>query len=194
MSESELIIVGGANGTGKTTFAIDYATSRKYLYLGADAIATELSPEAPQRIPVTAGKELRGRFQAAINAKKTVVLESTLSGRTLLHSIKTARNAGYSITILYLFLDSTDNCIERVYRRILKGGHSVPEQDIRRRFSRSMHNFWHLYRPLADHWLLVYNGKRTPVDTASGGTDDIFVHNHKMFDLFEKIIKDLTAL
>ncbi len=47
MSKPELIIVGGANGSGKTTFALKCAALRGCPYLGADAIATELSPGNP---------------------------------------------------------------------------------------------------------------------------------------------------
>ena len=188
MPKPELIIVSGANGAGKTTFAIEYATHRNFLYLGADHIAMELSPEAPHKIPVTAGKELRKRLAAALEAKETVVLESTLSGRTFRHTIQIAQDAGYKITIIYLFLYSADTCVDRVYERVKKGGHAVPEPDIRRRFTRSISNFWHLYRQLADRWLLVYNSGNQPVDVAIGTTEGISIRDAEMFEVFNRLI------
>jgi len=180
----ELIIVGGANGTGKTTFAVRYAYRHDCLYLGADAIATELSPDSPELVPVAAGQELQRRLSAALAAEESIVLESTLAGRTMRHVIQAARNAGFEITIVYLFLNSPDICVERVEERVQKGGHSVPEVDIRRRFLRSIRNFWRLYRPLVDHWLLINNSGNEPLDVAAGTAKDVAVRDAERFARF----------
>lgn len=108
-------------------------TDSDCLYLGADAIATELAPDAPDTVGVAAGEELMRRVARALAGERVVVLESTLAGRTLRHVIGKAREVGFRITIMYLFLDSPNTCVERVRQRVLKGGHSVPEADIRRR-------------------------------------------------------------
>ena len=134
----ELIVVGGANGTGKTTFALEYARLNNCLYLGADAIASELSPESPESAAVRAGEELMRRISAALEASGSLVVESTLAGRTLRHTVGKVRSAGFMITIVYLFLANEDMCVERVREHIQKGGQSVPEVDIRRRFWRSL--------------------------------------------------------
>lgn len=65
VSSEELIVVGGANGVGKTTFATEYAASHHSVYLGADAIAAELSPDAPERAAVAAGEELLRHSRAS---------------------------------------------------------------------------------------------------------------------------------
>jgi predicted ABC-type ATPase len=184
MTDKDLIIVGGANGAGKTTFAAEYASRHHCLYLGADAIATELAPDAPERVAVAAGEELMRRVATAFAGQQQFVLESTLAGRTLRHVIRNAREAGFEITIVYLFLDSPDMCVERVHERVLKGGHPVPEADIRRRFFRSIHNFWRLYRPLADHWLLVYNSGNQPLDVAAGTAEDVSVRDAELYATF----------
>lgn len=186
MTGKELIIVGGANGVGKTTFATEYAARYYCVYLGADAIATELAPDAPELVAVAAGEELLQRIAAAVAGEQRIVLESTLAGRTLRHVIRNARDAGFKITIVYLFLDSPDTCVERVHERVLKGGHSVPEVDIRRRFLRSVANFWWLYRPLADHWLLVYNSGIQPLDVAAGTADDVSVRDAELYATFTR--------
>ena len=129
------------------------------------------------------------RIAAALAGRQRVVLESTLAGRTLRHVIRNARDAGFKITIVYLFLDSPDTCVERVHERVLKGGHSVPEADIRRRFIRSIHNFWRLYRPLADRWVLVYNASSQPLDIALGTTDDASVRDAELYATFTRWIE-----
>jgi predicted ABC-type ATPase len=55
MTQPELIIVGGPNGAGKTTFAEAYITHHDCLYLSADAIAKQLSPNDPTRAQIKAG-------------------------------------------------------------------------------------------------------------------------------------------
>ena len=80
MAERELIIVGGANGTGKTTFAVEYASRHDWLYLGADAIDVELAPDAPQLVRVAAAHEFIQRLTAALDAREAVVLSPRLPG------------------------------------------------------------------------------------------------------------------
>lgn len=192
MAAKELIIVGGANGTGKTTFAVEYSSRRDCLYLGADAIAEELAPDTPGLVPVAAGQELIRRLTVALARDDTIVLESTLAGRTLRHVIGNARDNGFTITIVYLFLDSPDACVERVEERVRKGGHSVPEPDIRRRFLRSIRNFWRLYRPLADRWLLIYNSGNEPLDVAVGTADDLSVRDAELYTAFTRWLEGDT--
>lgn len=189
MAAKELIIVGGANGAGKTTFAVEYASLRSCLYLGADAIAAELAPDNPELVPMAAGQELMRRLATAFSGDNMVVLESTLAGRTLRHVIGNARDNGFTITIVYLFLDSPDTCVERVEERVQKGGHFVPEPDIRRRFLRSIHNFWRLYRPLADHWVLVYNSGNQPLDIAVGTAEDVTVRDAELYATFARWVE-----
>jgi len=186
VAAKELIIVGGANGAGKTTFAVEYASRHNCLYLGADAIAAELAPDTPELVPVAAGEELLRRLTAALSGEDMVVLESTLAGRTLRHVIGNARDNGFTITIVYLFLDSPDTCVERVEERVQKGGHFVPESDIRRRFFRSIRNFWRLYRSLADHWVLVYNSGNQPLDVAAGTAEDVSVRDAELYAAFAR--------
>lgn len=189
MAGKELVIVGGANGVGKTTVAVEYAAKHDCLYLGADAIATEIASDVPELAAVAAGRELRQRLDIALCRQESFVLESTFSGRTLLRTVRQARNAGFVIIIVYLFLDSPDRCVERVRERVQKGGHLVPEADIRRRFPRSIQNFWRLYRPLADHWVLVYNSGNQPLDVAAGTAEDLSVRDPDLYNAFVRWIE-----
>jgi predicted ABC-type ATPase len=188
MSRPELIIVGGANGSGKTTLALDLAALRGCPYLGADAIAEEISPGHPELVAIAAGKEFVRRVDLAIQTGATFLIESTLAGRSLRHFIQDARNADFAISIAYLFLDSADACVKRVLERVQKGGHSVPEQDVRRRFLRSLGNFWQFYRPLADNWTLLYNSGKEVVDVASGSPVEAKVREDGLYSLFLRLV------
>ena len=74
-----------------------------------------------------------------------------------------------------------------VAERVQKGGHDVPEEDIRRRFTRSAGNFWNLYRPLCDRWLLMYNGGVDPSVVATGDSSTHSVQDDRLFHAFLQI-------
>ena len=107
-----------------------------------------------------------------------------MSGRTLVSYLRRAKAIGYSVTILFVFLDSADHCVARVKQRVRRGGHHVPEDDIRRRFSRSCANFWHRYREIADQWDMLYNSTGGYIEIAFGIDNDFAVSNEELFQKF----------
>lgn len=154
-SRNELIVVGGPNGSGKTTLAKEIITDQKVTYISADDIAYELAPNNPESVRVQAGKEFFRRLEEAITNEENVLIESTLSGKSLSSLIERyQREYNYSITVVFVYLANVDVCVERVAIRVEKGGHKVPVEDINRRFSRSLSKFWNLYRKLSDKWYL----------------------------------------
>ena len=54
-------------------------------------------------------------------------------------------------------MDTPEICIERIKARVKKGGHFVPNEDVKRRFYRSVEKFDKIYKNLADTWILYYN-------------------------------------
>jgi predicted ABC-type ATPase len=77
-----------------------------------------------------------------------------------------------------------------VHERVQKGGHSVPEVDIRRRFMRSLLNFWNLYRPVADRWGLIYNAGSEPQDVAVGTSTDLSIRDAELYAEFQRLMQD----
>ena len=70
-----------------------------------------------------------------------------LSGRSYVNMIRSWKAAGYSVKVIFLKLPSVEEAIARVLYRVRSGGHHVPEDVIRRRFSQGWSNFEGLYRP-----------------------------------------------
>jgi predicted ABC-type ATPase len=91
-----------------------------------------------------------------IDTLTSFVLETTLSGHTALQTMLHAREAGFTVDLLYVCLSSVGGHRARVVARVAQGGHDVPEQDVRRRYARSLAN---LPRALAlsDHALIFDN-------------------------------------
>ncbi len=63
-----------------------------------------------------------------------------------------------------------------------------PRQDVRRRFGRSITNFWKIYRQLANHWLQIYNSGNQPVDVAVGTTSGTAIRDMERFELFQSFL------
>jgi predicted ABC-type ATPase len=116
-------------------------------------------------------------------------VETTLSGKSFARTIQIAKLAGYAVAIQMVFVDSPFASVERVARRVRSGGHDVPRHDILRRFPRSLSNFWNIYRPLADRWLIAYNSGQVPISVATFSEDGYNVQDEgllrKFFELGE---------
>lgn len=92
--------------------------------------------------------------------------------------------ARYTTRIAFVFLDSADLCVRRVEARVRRGGHSVPEPDIRRRYTRSKENFWTLYRPKVERWILLRNTGRSLQRVAEGEGDSLSVLRRNEYEQF----------
>jgi predicted ABC-type ATPase len=158
--QPQIIIIGGPNGSGKSTLANEVIRELNIPYLSADSIAQELNPTHPEEKRIESGKVFFNRLSRFTDSKQDIIIESTLSGRSLVRHLKDLRALGtYSIQTIYLFIDNPELCWKRVQIRAKKGGHIVPKQDVIRRYTRSMINFWYLYRDLSDEWYVYYNGE-----------------------------------
>jgi predicted ABC-type ATPase len=183
------LIVGGPNGSGKTTVALQYASTEAIQYIGADAIAAALNPISPADARIEAGRQFIIAFDAAISNRTSCVVESTLSGRSLRKRVLQALDCGYDVTIVFVYLDSAEACVARVSERVRKGGHFVPDADIRRRFGRSVSNFWSLYRELADAWVVLYNGGNRVQDVSVGSRNELTVRDTSLHTAFMSLVE-----
>ena len=183
----ELVIIAGANGVGKTTFARAFLREYDYEFLNADEIAKSLSAENPAEKKISAGKLFFQKLNEAVAQNKSILIESTLSGRYLQKFIESLKNQNYQITIIFLFADSPEILIERIAERVKKGGHFVPDEDVRRRFARGKQNFWNVYKDLADSWGLVYNAESTFYDVVLSENKEIEIFDETLYQKFLQI-------
>lgn len=155
---STICIIGGCNGAGKSTLARELLPRLGIgRFLNADLIAKGLSPVNPALAAFAAGRRLLEEASGLIEAGSSFSLESTLSGKTYVKLLREAKERGYRLVLHYIVIGSATQAVERVRLRVLTGGHNVPEDDIRRRFERSVRHFLEDYLPLADEWGLWDN-------------------------------------
>ena len=84
---------------------------------------------------------------------------TTLAARTFAPFLQECKTRGYTIKVIYFWLRSPDLAAQRVAQRVTSGGHSIPEDVIRRRYERGYKNLIKLYLPLCDGWMIFDNSE-----------------------------------
>jgi predicted ABC-type ATPase len=184
-------IVAGSNGAGKTTFATEFLPRYANCpnFINADLIARGLSPFDPDAALARAGRLVLESVKEASESRADFAFETTLSGRSYLRVICDLRALGYRIHMFYLWIPGPKLALLRVCERVRKGGHNVPAAAVRRRFGRTLHNLFHLYRPLVDKLRVFDNSTRAPrlIFEDEDGQTTVYDAN-----LYQQIVKSVT--
>jgi predicted ABC-type ATPase len=90
------------------------------------------------------------RIGELIAAGTSFAFETTCAGRSYVGLLGGCKRDGWKISLIYLWIPSPEYAMTRVARRVRQGGHSIPEDVIRRRYKSGLSNMRHLYLPLAD--------------------------------------------
>jgi predicted ABC-type ATPase len=167
----QVIVIAGPNGAGKTTLAPSLLRDRLGLleYVNADTIAQGLSAFQPEQVAIEAGRITLQRLRNLAEKRVSFAFESTLAGRSYAVWLDRLRQQGYQFDLLFVWLSSPEIAIQRVAERVRDGGHSIPEEVIRRRYQSGLRNFFSLYQPIADNWVVYDNsGSGVPPLIAKG--------------------------
>jgi len=150
-------VVGGPNGSGKSTLTSANLDSFADIpILDPDAVARVIAADYHGDSTLEAGRRVLLQLQEFLMHRRSVSVETTLAGKWVFGAMRQAREFNYIIGLVFVGTSSPDINVTRVQRRVELGGHSVPEQDIRRRYVRSL---LHLPKALAlaDQALLFDN-------------------------------------
>ena len=136
MTSPKIIIIAGPNGAGKTTFAREFLPQEAGcpIFVNADLIAAGLSPFAPERAAIQAGRLMLKAIAQHVARRESFAFETTLSGVGYARKIPQWRQLGYRLELFFLSLPSADMAVQRVAERVRQGGHDISEATIRRRF------------------------------------------------------------
>ena len=192
MDDKYLYIISGPNGAGKTTAS--YSVLPKILqcreFVNADEIARGLSPFNPESVAIEAGRLMLSRIKELLFRNESFSIETTLATRSYFRLIDKAHQQGYKVTLLYFWLKSPEQAMERVAERVSKGGHNIPQDIIIRRYYEGINNLFKIYMPIVDTWVLVNNSETPRNIVASGGKNQATtVRNSVLFKKIEEYVK-----
>ncbi|MDT0643180.1 zeta toxin family protein [Zunongwangia sp. F363] len=182
-----IYVIAGCNGAGKTTAS--YTILPEILgcdeFVNADEIARGLSPFRPEKAGIQAGRLMLGRIKKLIKLQQDFAFETTLATKSYRNIIRDAQKKGYTITLLFFWLSSQNLAVKRVETRVKEGGHSIPEEVIRRRYENGLNNFFNIFKDLVDDWVFIDNSGAPYEVIAGGAKNEVDVGNA---EIWEKLI------
>lgn len=125
-------IIGGVNGTGKSSFTgvLKAQTTDLGVIIDVDKITAQSGGSAIQ-----GGRIALERINTCLKKGVCFTQETTLSGRKTEVTASQAREYGYFVRLYYIGLDTPEECLARIENRVKRGGHDIGEDDVRRRFA-----------------------------------------------------------
>lgn len=191
MTMPKMYIISGCNGSGKTTAS--YALLPEMLncreFVNSDEFAKSLSPFNPSAASVAASRYMILKTKYLLSRDQDFCIETTLATRTLLNTIKGARERGYTITLIYFWLKSPELAIQRVRNRVLAGGHSIDDDVVFRRYFKGLDYFFNLYSGLCDRWILADNSKPPFTTVAEGFKGMTLITDNEKYQLIRSMIE-----
>lgn len=121
-----------------------------------------------ESVAFEAGRIMLQRIQQLMAEREDFAFETTLSTKSYVSLIKNAREIGYEANLLYFWLASPEFAKQRVASRVSEGGHSIPTEVIERRYYRDISNFYNLYLPVVNNWIVIDNMDTIPNIIAKG--------------------------
>ena len=160
----KIIIIAGPNGAGKTTFARSFLPEEAQCtrFINADLIAAGLSPFAPEAEALKAGRLMLEEIAGCVRRGESFAFETTLAGFSYLARIRQWRAKGYHVSLFFLCLPDAETAIARVAERVRQGGHDIPAEVIRRRFTAGLRNLENTYKSAVDTWAKYDNVGERP--------------------------------
>ncbi|NEQ85554.1 MAG: Zeta toxin family protein [Moorea sp. SIO2I5] len=157
----EIYVIGGCNGSGKTTFALNtFPNISNVEFINADIIAAQLNPSNPDVVAIQASRIMLQRLKTLAQQKLSFAFETTLAARSFAPFLRECQAQGYQINLIYVWLNTVELAITRVALRVASGGHNIPEDVIRRRYDRGIKNFLEIYSKIADCWQVYDNSSK----------------------------------
>ena len=124
-------IIAGVNGVGKSSLTGVLKAERNDLghIINVDEIVAERGCT-----PVHAGRIAVQRIDEYLSKNISFTQETTLSGQKTVNTAKLAKEKGYTVRMFYVGLNSLDESLERIKKRVEKGGHDIERGVVEKRY------------------------------------------------------------
>ncbi|MGA3210618.1 MAG: zeta toxin family protein [Terriglobales bacterium] len=154
-----LYVLAGTNGAGKSSIAGARFLQQGAAYFNPDDAARRILSANPgisaADANIAAWNQGRRLLERAIAERLDFAFETTLGGTTITALLDKAMDEGIEVRMWYVGLNSPELHIARVRSRVMRGGHDIPEERIRERYTHSRLNLIRLLPKLTE--LLVYD-------------------------------------
>ena len=134
-------MIAGPNGSGKSTIFEELGRLgiKLGIFLNPDVIAKSLDGPDNTR-DYRAGREALEQCRSYVESGQTFTRESTLSSIEILNTMRRAKDAGFTVNLIFVGVASVAHSIDRVAKRVRLGGHHIPVEDQIRRFDKTFAN------------------------------------------------------
>jgi predicted ABC-type ATPase len=154
-----IYVLAGTNGAGKSSIGGAMIRASGADYFNPDEAAQDILTANPGASITEANSaawfEGRRLLERAIAERANFAFETSLGGTTIPTLLAEAIANGIDVHVWYVALATPDLHVARVQARVARGGHDIPERDIRRRYDASRQNLIDLLPGLAS--LRVYD-------------------------------------
>ena len=177
-----ILVFAGPNGSGKST--VTKAWEIVGLYINADDIKTRRKCS-----DLEAAQEAESLRELLLREFRSFTFETVLSTERNLHLLARAKAAGYHIESVFVLTASSELNILRVKSRVMSGGHSVPPDKVRSRYTKALANIPMLLA-LSDVFTLVDNTGSLPetLFTRKNGEQHIYPTRFWSTEEIDKLI------
>jgi len=154
-----IYVLAGTNGAGKSSIAGAMFLRAGVEFFNPDQATRLIRARHPGASEADANsaawQQGRRLLERAIAERLTFAFETTLGGKTMTDLLERALSAGLEVRIWYVGLSSPELHVKRVRARVARGGHDIPERQIRARYDSSRLNLIRLLPKLTE--LRVYD-------------------------------------
>lgn len=154
-----VVALAGPNGAGKTTFYYTHLQAAGLRFLNADLLARELNLD-----PYEAANLANSLRHELLRQRESFVFETVLSDPVgdKITFLKQAAQSGYTVLLCFIGISGPNVSEQRVAIRVSKGGHNVPNEKLRSRFSRTLANLELAIYELPHVWVFDNTNLRKP--------------------------------
>lgn len=170
-----LWLLAGPNGSGKSSlvatgvFAALTNTPEhpdELLRINPDQAALALRGERPDlsgdALALEAAQRSDAGLDEAISQRRSILVETVLSSDKFIDRVDRALASGYWVGLVFMLLQNPSINVKRVAARVAQGGHAVPEDRIRARWTRSMERLPVFARKASAFWVLDNSVRQGP--------------------------------